>query len=349
MRSAFTTSFGQDIQIISNYRSHFPPLVKVGYDPETAPSGEGFVGIVSDLYQFSMAMTWMDSILGKRACARLLDIGGNTGTIARLFKATGRAQSVACIDQIDFSRSIAEADIRSLIHEVSEAGKVGIGWDVAALAARWTWIGPLLAFNQLYPFYLPTIIQFWTIAPQADFSLDRYIVGDVYELDEKYDCVTMFSSLDWFDVEKMFRKAFDLLEAGGLFFVWCIYWWSPTPAPGVYGDFPFAMQRLTRDDLKRYFDEFHPDEALTALHSYDYFHQARPGLTVADYQRIGDSVGFEPINYHRLVWTGYRPKQLELSRSQFQDVLRDIGYFKENVTLLDLMTQSCFMLFRKPA
>ena len=37
------------------------------------------------------------------------------------------------------------------------------------------------------------------------------------------------------------------------------------------------------------------------------------------------------------------------SRADLNEVLRDIGYFNQNVTLLDLMTNSFFMLFRKPA
>ena len=102
-------------------------------------------------------------------------------------------------------------------------------------------------------------------------QIDNYIAGDIYKSDGTYDFISAFLCLEHFDLGALFPKVSSMLSHGGVFCFLTSSWWWPVNSTTIVGDFPYACQRLIRDDLKRYFEETHPDETEDVLRRWDSF------------------------------------------------------------------------------
>ncbi|MGE0254633.1 MAG: hypothetical protein AB7N54_04220 [Alphaproteobacteria bacterium] len=184
-------------------------------------------------------------------------------------------------------------------------------------------------------------------------TLDRMITGNVYDIEERFDLITAFSVIDWFRAEEIFAKISSMLEDNGVFFMWGPNWWHAVTGGRVAGHFPFAAQRLTREDFRRYVDTHLPENAEALKQTYDYFDPLHP--TMRDYIRIAHENGMELAAYHAtLSPTPYNKKYGVTSRGWadiepgvFDDVLADIHQFRPDITHEDLMPFAMFLLFRK--
>jgi hypothetical protein len=56
-----------------------------------------------------------------------------------------------------------------------------------------------------------------TYMPRLGATLDAYHVADVFAVEGKYDLITSFMALDYFEFARIAAKAADLLEPGGIF------------------------------------------------------------------------------------------------------------------------------------
>ncbi len=352
MIRSFKTSFGHAIPFREGYRLHKPPMFDPSFYREIPPMECDF-GILADIFEFSRMVNWLDTIFGvPQKFAKLLDVGGNTGLIARLFKATGRAHEVQCLDLCDLRQTLPMDRVKAILKIIQLAK------DEIMVGER----GPHLQFvltcfsseqNQ-HPAPLPSSI--WSISPDSEFTLAKFICEDFYNQTNLYDCITSFSSLDHFTPSKFFRKASSMLVSGGMLYIWHINWYWVLNSPQVYGEFPYAAQRLTPDDLWRYFDEFHPEDKTKAQKAYGYWHNGETGYVLNDYIDMGVEAGLLPVNVHRLTPnSGRLPSDINGFQLQgdhgittLNEVLRDIHCFKPNVTMLDLITQSFFFAFKKP-
>src|SRR4051812_34244039 len=115
-QKVFRTSFGHDIPIIENYRRNLPPP-RDNVSAESASSihqslgakgpKESDFGIVSDIFQFAMMADWFNSTpAAGRRYDRMLDVGGSTGFMSQMFKATGHVRAAENIEILDFSESL---------------------------------------------------------------------------------------------------------------------------------------------------------------------------------------------------------------------------------------------------
>ena len=184
-------------------------------------------------------------------------------------------------------------------------------------------------------------------------KLDRYINGDVFELDEEFDLITSFSSLEWFEARAAFRKISELLEPNGVFYLWVPNWWCAVNTASLAGHFPYASQRLTREDYFRYLDDCMPDSAEAMKVAYSYFDPNHP--TLSDYIDIGYENGLvmldyksniipELVNRKRGVTSlGY----FQLDHTGMKEVLDDIHQFRPDVRLDDLLAHSHAIIFKK--
>ena len=50
-------------------------------------------------------------------------------------------------------------------------------------------------------------------------SVDKMIVGDIYERTGPFDIITAFLCLEYFDLSKIFEKVSSLLQPDGIFFL----------------------------------------------------------------------------------------------------------------------------------
>lgn len=386
MKKFFKTKYNHEIEIREDYRKGCPPLFDPKeYSTDKKQTEEGAFGIICDIYEFSILIDWLTKIgypLNKYK--KLLDVGGNTGLIARLFHGYGLVAEAYCLDKSDFTDSLPMEKVMDLLKHIQKTkkdtlklednnGKYTIGiamkeiyYMIRYLFKRYlqlnqkvTYIPVTYIYNtikicqSLLPAPFPIIM--FNMNPDGDYSLSKFIHGNFYELNGKYDCITSFSSLDHFTPSDFFKKAHFLLEDDGVLLMWHCSWYYLLCPPAVYGDFPFACQRLERDDLERYFYEYYPEEKEQALRAYDYYHNGEPGYTLNDYKDIAAQNGFSLVNYHRL-----KPLDGKLHNkmanwefkgdhgpSVLNEVLRDIHCFKKDVTEQDLLTHSYFLIFKK--
>lgn len=375
-KDIFTTSFGNKISIIDGYRDTLPPSYdSSNYDKNKKPPEESIWGIWADIYQFSIFLDWLEfKGLSSLKFNKLLDVGGNTGLIARLFHSMGIAENVQCIDICDFSESLSMDRIVEMIKKIKESKNI-----ILDLKMKKSFSQKVLNFinkkkiknkrkeeknsaflilkllktsQSMHPAPIPKCI--FEIS-EENLKLNNYIHGDFYKLKEKYDCITSFSSLDHFNPEDFFKKAYTLLNKDGYLYIWNINWYYIINPPCVYGNFPYTAQRLTRKDLERYFKEFHPEEKDKVIKAYDYYHCGNPGYILNDYINIAFKNGFIPVGVHRLIpKEGKIPEMIanwkiqgEYNHELFNEILRDIHCFKKDVTMLDLITESFFWVFKK--
>jgi len=195
--------------------------------------------------------------------------------------------------------------------------------------------------------------EYFTVAAERSAQYDAYRRDNVYEMSDRYDTIFAVLCLEYFNSEEIFTKVSELLDDGGSFIVLVNSWWYPRNATEITGNFPWASQRLTREDTERYFREFHPDEAASTMELYDYFTPEHP--TIRDYSDTGMRHGLTPIVMHPLMSPQYRdgravatPMLLaELEDTNLHDVLNHIHQFRPDVSAMDLMTKFYFMVFRR--
>ena len=353
----FTTQFGNKIPIREGYRKGCPPPFDPSfYDWSEPQPMECDFGIFSDIFEFSIFTNWLDFITQNRIQHnKLMDIGGGCGLIARLFKASGKAKHVSCLEKANAADSLPLDRLIVILHSIKRAKA-----EIESNAHNNTNSIARLVLNifqtcqSLYPYPIPSNI--WNINPSASFELDEYLHTDLYTLNRHgyYDCLTMFSSLDHFSPSALFEKAHYLLCDGGFLYLWHVHWWWLNNPPSVFGDFPYLCQRLTRYDVERYFDES-PYDTLSAMKAYDYYHCGEGGYTLNEYINMAYNAGLTALHIHRLIPpNGILPTSManwrfigDHSISTLREVLKDIHCFKPDVTIQDLITHSYFIVLRK--
>jgi SAM-dependent methyltransferase len=397
-QKVFKTSFGHEIPIVANYRRNLPPP-RDNVSVESASSiqetlgvkgpQESDFGIVSDIFQFSMLADWFNSTpAAGRRYERMLDVGGSTGFISQMFKATGHVRAAENIEILDFSEALDMDRARYFINKINNGRKelysTNPPWPSVPAAAppegvlsrlvrphsappaivRPTdytsredqfWVMDQLDFFQsTFPAPIDKFSHFWRLDPKADYSLDRYITGDFMELEEQYDFLLVATTMQHFSVPVFLKKAYSLLKPGGVIFIWNAYWYWALIVNRIYGDFPWAVQRLTDDDFARYVREYQPDQVENSRLSVGRFHKAEKRYTVPDYIKAGEAAGFRHLAHHRLrPFSGLKNKigawtlEGDHGPSLQQEVLRDIHEFRPDVDITDLTTQSVFLLFQK--
>jgi SAM-dependent methyltransferase len=188
-------------------------------------------------------------------------------------------------------------------------------------------------------------------------EIDEYITGDFtsQEFEKSFDFISAFLCLDYFDLDTVLSKVHDILEPGGVFCFIVNYWWWPVNSTWIVGDFPYTAQRLTRDDLQRYFESEYPSEAENVLKRYDYFHKGEHP-TLGEYVKRAHKAGFSLAGARRLTpvndthsKTPVTPNFIErFDETYLQDVLTDIHHFNEEVSLIDLKTSYVMGALIKP-
>jgi SAM-dependent methyltransferase len=184
-------------------------------------------------------------------------------------------------------------------------------------------------------------------------ELDRFIEGDVFDLDEKFDLVTSFSSIEWFQLDQIMKKVSDLLEDDGIFYMYVGSWWAATNVSALFGHFPYAAQRLNQEDFARYAEEFHGHEKEEVLTAYKYYDFAHP--TISNYMEVGYKYGLMPIYFYNATMPEAYTKARGISAlgyaeyhsAEFTKILDDIRKFRPDVRFEDLFSGLYYIVFKK--
>lgn len=280
--------------------------------------------------------------------ARALDVGGGEGTMARLMKSEKLADWVQVVELYEMNQLLPDDLYRRHLRKLRLLGllhRLGIRHDLYNHA---TFAG--------YDYFPSKSSKFFNVKDTGDGKIDEYQLRNFYELDGKYDLITAFSIIDYFNPELFFEKASSLLNPGGFFYAHLAYWWFPVNCALVVGDFPYAGQRLTRSELSEYLEERHPALKQDILTRYDYFHLNKDHPTIADYVELGERFDLEPVFVRPMMPKGGNASKMtplhptvlgECKDFSFAEVLEDIARHRPGVRLLDLLTFNVLIGFRK--
>lgn len=275
---------------------------------------------------------------------RALDIGTGPAIKPRLMKATGLVNEVYGIDKADRSNEytnkkfrnymeyiknnlVAEENGKKILHEITET------------------LGTLLGK------YYPLHVQYTLYSEENSCELDEYITGDFfnYNSNDKFDLITAFMCIEYFDIKKLFNKIEELLTDDGVFFVivdnWYDVWGGSMELPM---DSPWLHARVNKHDLKRYYEEMRPDIASYAKKCI-YFGTSH--MSAADYQEYAKETGLNVEFYRNSLKKGIVNRAL-YSDSSFTEyfyniVLEEAKEINPNVEITDLFTRYHIMLITK--
>lgn len=353
MTEIFTTSFGRDIVLKREFEALFSENDRRG--DTTAPSGAemmSFSGFCKDVFEHGMMLDFLASLGAPTRWGAALDIGGAEGAMARLLKAEARAERSDVVEAVDFSRNLSSQHFSELLGNFTREVDEGRGGEL--LGSRWGY-----DTQGYFGYYVSEGGHFWDVRQRGDCDVDTYLVRSVYDIDGSYDFITAHLALDYFDVDRLYSKVSSLLVKGGVFYVLIPYWWWIVNTVVMVRDIPlgrmpFACQRLTREDLRRFLETHHPDSAARVMERYDYFHRGTGHPVVDDYVEKARKAGLAVLGTRRLLNghfnTTLTPRKLDqVDPTLFEDVLADIHQFRPDVHSLDLQTTFVMAAFIKEA
>jgi len=353
--ASFTTSRGKTIACIPGYREAHPSWKQTNL---FGPTPFGIDGFIKDVYQYALMIDFLEGLGVRTAWDKALDVGGAEGTLSRLLRGEGRARWVATLEVQDLKRRLSTAMFLRYLTRFQlavAASRFNPKLRQFLLGER-TWRG-----RRLSPLYAdfgyapPRGSTFWRVWLRTLPRLDRYLIGDFYQLKEPFDLITSVAALPYFDVEKMFAKVSELLPEGGIFFFLNDNWWFPVNSTLLVGHFPYVGQRLTEPDLCRYVEEFHPGELDDWMARYRYYHHGKEKPTLDGYVEIADRFDLELLGAQRLIpphLSHFRavvsPKLLnQCDDTRLRDILEEIQQARPDVGLIDLMTRFYMAAFVK--
>jgi hypothetical protein len=351
-KRAFRTSFGREIEFVEGF---FDPHRRAYLDDpahlfDNWPQDRrmSFWGFCRDVFEYAVMVDFLAQSGIPMDWERLLDIGGAEGTMARLFRGEKRAKHVTVVEANQQGFSLPDELFKTLFDDFQ--GVIRGGLTDPRCRAR-----GFRGMVDQFGYHPPRSSVFHNLDLRADPIVDQYRVQDIYKLEEQYDCATAFLCVPWFDLEQLFPKVYSLLSDSGVFCVLEGNWWYPVNATMIVGDFPYACQRLTRDDLGRYFDENRPDQTERVLKRYDWFHQGKQHPTLDDYVDLAHRAGFSLLAARRFTpacdiheKTPVSPLVVDrYDHGYLDEVLADIHHFRPDVRLTDLHTAKMMMVFGK--
>lgn len=319
---------------------------------------KGYVSRVVPTYQ--LLELFRDTEFGVPR-GKVLDIGCGRGIHLRLLKGWGYIDEATGIDIYDHCTGFDESSLPRMHRRFRYLKHAETLQDRIARKPRDQWSETEYSIMDK----IPTVRRFasdyghrpdrgvyamrMTRAPK----MDRFIAGNVFELDGKYDLVTSFASLDWFSAEELMTKVASMLTDGGFFYAWVTNWWHAINTTNAFGHFPFAAQRMPKAAFETYVRATMPEHADTIMKSYSYFDAKRP--TLADLVEIGGRCGLVPLTWKQNILPDMaRPRggisSLGVARMDHGEFVRahaDIREVDPAVRQADMYPYSNAILFQK--
>ena len=200
---------------------------------------------------------------------------------------------------------------------------------------------------------VPSKKHFYNFKFKRELNVDEFVVGNfIDKVTGQFDIVLSFLTLCLVDYSKAISKISDILPSGGVFATIDRYAWGTGPQSGVCGNFPYFEKRLTLEDMKRYYGEYHPDELQYVEKLYNKFDPNRTStkqMVKLAYDNGLHLLAYRPFTFPFLSDTLETYKgQIKLNRDiDANEVLRDISHFRNDIGLDDLFTPYFMMVFKK--
>ncbi len=215
---------------------------------------------------------------------------------------------------------------------------------------------------------VPTFKNYYAFNFRREPKVDRFIVGDWRKtVDRQYDFIMNFMCFWLWDHTQAIPKVASLLKPGGIFAMLAPWCWTGRGLGGVGsligGQFPFFEQRLSMEDQKRYYEQFKPNLAPYVETVFRFFDPHRP--TIEQHVNVALQSGLMVKGTKRLY---YNYRNIALTYREFfgdkvvvnpecktgivadaGEVLANIGRFRKDIVLEDLLTKGVLFVFQKPA
>lgn len=365
-RGQFTNTAG-----ISDYVNKASVLVAGGYDKiasdtkDTARLKESKISLWSYSHRFGQACVLMELLRQtpfKPRFKKMLDIGCGFGVQPSVLKGIGVVDEAHGIDIVDRASAIRPETLRKLhkrmrlLRYVDRYAESLADRDPTTLSPRQRAIAekvitPRTAVYRATGISLPKSIYDYKMV--AEPKLDAFWEKDVFKHEERYDLITAYSCVEWFKSGELFKKISDLLEPGGVFYMYVANWWGGNAAIRADGLFPYAMQRLDEEEREDYVASVYGERASEIRNLYRYYDPTRP--TMANYIESALEANMVPIA-HRMASTpakyGQRRGVLPLGyaiddHARFREALEDIRRFRPDVGAADLMSTQSYVAFMR--
>ena len=346
-RDMFVTSAGTEVPIIPGYfEKHAPQPAAGDYlcdlvaasKPENC-SPLSYSAWVKDLYLYSLMVDTFAIAGVDLRVESMLDVGGGEGTMARLAKLEGRARAARVVELYDMSAHLPDDLFRSHLSRYRRDRML-----VKSRIANPIRLNKEEMFGRHGRWPAPSG-PYFKLQTVGDGCHDGFLAQNYFEISEQVDLLTAFSCIDYFDPEQFFAKAGDLVRPGGYFFGALAYWWYPVTCAWLYGDFPYAAQRLTAEDFDRYLTERRPEIRENSMRLFNYFHLGGHRPVLDGYLETAHRYGFSPVRAERLMATRRNKLNpllpVEIKQSipgGLAAVLTDIQRHRADVRMVDLYT-----------
>jgi SAM-dependent methyltransferase len=362
MADFFKTKFGHEIKLIPEYFSvhnHFASSDTIGGHEKDFSENRSmnfqFTEFFQDFFEYSLMIDYLDSLGIDINCNSALDIGGQQGYISRLLISENKTKFADCVEIGDYSNRLTLSKMkwfynRYKVWKILRRFNLDYKNHVSKLNN---------AFDTMcahYGTFLNADSKFWKLNFKTPPTISNYIVGNVYDINKKYDFISALLCLEYFNYQKLFKKIESLLNDDGIFIFLVNYWWWPVNSTRIVGNFPYVTQRLDKDDFSKYINQFHPDESSNIFKMYDYFAAGMDEKpTLNQYISEAEKNNLSLIGCKRLMpvsnthsKTPLTPNVLdEFNDTKLDDVLSDIQSFRDDVSIQDLKTAYVMCVFKK--
>lgn len=342
----FITEFGEKIAFVEGYRAaHKRPWISAVNAPRADEAHKiGFAELYHNALDYGITADFMTRHgLWDRPYRRSLDIGGSVGVFSRFLRANGIVRHATVSDIKDGSNRFSW----------SRYFLFWLKYKLEVFASRFLprSVGVLRKNYNKFGYGMSLRSAMWRMGLWRLPKLDDYAAGDFgkYKPKEKFDLIVSVNSIVYFDVDWLFKRLREITTDDATLCIFSDYSWYPVYGSAIYGDFPYAAQRLTRSDLEKYFRENYPDRADNILTAYDFYHCGkRP--TINDLIKSARANGFSLVGTERLMpkkWSRDNRSPLVPAELPLDEVLRDIHKFRPDVTLEDLHTSHFLLVLKK--
>jgi hypothetical protein len=346
----FTTTAGDRIPLVDGYRAMFPRFYWDTPEQKKALQADQqtFPLFLNHVYKYALSIDHLSGIGMPTSWERALDVGAMDATLSRLFLADRKVAAADAIDLLDNTGKLTDETFNAHMSRFRDL--------VASVQEGRTSRQEVLNLVPLYHEMraVPTDQSpFWNLG-NANSAIGRFTEGDfmAFRSEETYDLVTSFLTMVTLDLDSVMAGIVSRLEDGGTFVMMEPYWWYPYLFFGVVGEFPYAFQRLSGDDLVAYIEEHHSEDREFLLQRLGLFRMH----TVNDYIAAADRHGLSLMGERRFLQTqdtgDFRAKLSPQFMSRHEDarladITANIQRFRPDVQSLDLMTSYVVLAFRK--
>ena len=359
----FVSQFGEKIKIIPGYAQKMGNTKKLNelYKDLTYTPGMSVKINVNnfgkDLITYALLTELLDSVglLPEQGYERALDIGGQEGIHAALFRAH-YAKHITVTDLMDGRDPELTNKMKQIIRNSKKHKYLEILYRRNKLTA------PIL--QKLFPNMqmrrlmsmcqtFPSFEHYFNFNFKRELAVDEFIVGDFFEKTYgQYDIAVSFLTPCIMDYFKFIKKVSDLLPKGGVFAFITRYQWGPGSLLRMPADIPYFEKRLTLEDMERYYMKYQPDQVAYTRKVFNIFDPNRTSIQQYIKQGYDNNlhlVAMKPLIVPFLSDTiNSHTNKDEWSREiDAKEVLRDIKHFRSDIGMQDLFVSYNMMVFKK--